>query len=49
MPTMTFKGVDPFILDIQLEKNRIHPDVKACASDDGCGSTCEISACHSQS
>ncbi|GAA1937628.1 FxLD family lanthipeptide [Amycolatopsis minnesotensis] len=37
-----------FELDVQVETDRVRPEAMACQTDDGCGSTCEISACHSQ-
>lgn len=45
-PQVASPGV--FELDVQVETNRVRPEAMACQTDDGCGSTCEISACHSQ-
>lgn len=40
-------GADVFDLDVRVETERVRPDLTACSTDDGCGSTCEISACTS--
>lgn len=39
---------DVFDLDIRVETERVRPEMMACQTDDGCGHTCEVSACHSQ-
>lgn len=41
-------SVDVFDLDVQVETERVRPPAAACQTDDGCGQTCQISACHSQ-
>jgi FxLD family lantipeptide len=40
--------VDVFDLDVQVETGRVRPELGPCHTDDGCGQTCQISACHSQ-
>ncbi|WP_346055540.1 FxLD family lanthipeptide [Amycolatopsis dongchuanensis] len=45
-PQVASPGV--FELDVQIETDQVRPEAMACQTDDGCGSTCEISACHSQ-
>jgi FxLD family lantipeptide len=37
-----------FELDVQVETGRVRHEAMACQTDDGCGQTCQISACHSQ-
>ena len=37
-----------FDLDVRVETEHVGADDTACATDDGCGHTCELSACHSQ-
>ncbi|MGI8307729.1 FxLD family lanthipeptide [Saccharopolyspora sp. ASAGF58] len=39
---------DVFDLDLQVETEQVRPQEAACQTDDGCGHTCEISACLSQ-
>ncbi len=39
---------DAFDLDVQVETEPMRVEDTACSTDDGCGTTCEISACHSQ-
>lgn len=41
-------SVDVFDLDVRVETERVRPPAAACSTDDGCGQTCQISACHSQ-
>jgi FxLD family lantipeptide len=41
-------SADVFKLDVRVETERVRPEVGACQTDDGCGQTCQISACHSQ-
>lgn len=40
--------VDVFDLDVRVETERVRVEDTACQTDDGCGQTCQISACHSQ-
>ncbi|MGQ0775421.1 MAG: FxLD family lanthipeptide [Pseudonocardiales bacterium] len=40
--------VDVFDLDVRVETERVRTATMGCQTDDGCGQTCEISACHSQ-
>ncbi len=40
--------VDVFDLDVQVETERVRHATMGCQTDDGCGQTCQISACHSQ-
>ncbi|MCG3755839.1 FxLD family lanthipeptide [Amycolatopsis sp. Poz14] len=37
-----------FELDVRVETDRVRSEAMACQTDDGCGQTCQISACHSQ-
>jgi len=37
-----------FDLDVRVETEPVRIEDMACSTDDGCGHTCEISACHSQ-
>lgn len=37
-----------FELDVRVETQRTRPELGTCNTDDGCGQTCQISACHSQ-
>lgn len=37
-----------FDLDVRIETEQVGIEDAACATDDGCGHTCELSACHSQ-
>ncbi|GAA4237274.1 hypothetical protein GCM10022254_48950 [Actinomadura meridiana] len=37
-----------FDLDVRVETGRVLPSAMGCNTDDGCGTTCEISACNSQ-
>lgn len=39
---------DAFDLDVRVETERVRVEDMACQTDDGCGQTCQISACHSQ-
>lgn len=39
---------DVFDLDVRVETERVRPLDMGCRTDDGCGQTCQISACHSQ-
>lgn len=39
---------DVFDLDLRVETEPMRVEDAACSTDDGCGTTCEISACHSQ-
>ena len=41
-------SAEVFYLDIQLETEQVRHPSMACSTDDGCGQTCQISACHSQ-
>lgn len=40
--------MDAFDLDIQVSTEEVRLQDVACQTDDGCGHTCEISACLSQ-
>lgn len=40
--------LDVFDLDVQVETEPMRVEDTACSTDDGCGTTCELSACHSQ-
>lgn len=42
------EATEAFDLDIQVEAGRVRPAIDGCHTDDGCGHTCQISACHSQ-
>ncbi|WP_216207000.1 FxLD family lanthipeptide [Amycolatopsis aidingensis] len=37
-----------FDLDVRMETERILSEAVACQTEDGCGHTCQISACVSQ-
>lgn len=39
---------DVFDLDVRVETEQVRIEDAACQTEDGCGHTCEISACHSQ-
>lgn len=41
-------GLDVFDIDVRVETEPMRLEDAACSTDDGCGTTCEISACHSQ-
>ncbi|MBB4963494.1 FxLD family lanthipeptide [Saccharothrix violaceirubra] len=41
-------ATDVFDLDVRVETRRVETEAAACQTDDGCGHTCELSACHSQ-
>jgi FxLD family lantipeptide len=41
-------STDVFDLDVRVETDRVRPATMGCQTDDGCGQTCQISACHSQ-
>ena len=53
MTTAVLDGPQPvepgvFDLDFQVQTELMRTQDTACSTDDGCGSTCEVSACHSQ-
>lgn len=39
---------DVFELDVRVTTELVPTESMACQTDDGCGHTCELSACHSQ-
>jgi FxLD family lantipeptide len=41
-------STDVFDLDVRVETDRVRPATMGCQTDDGCGQTYQISACHSQ-
>lgn len=47
-PELLDAHADVFDLDVQVTTERIPTEAMACQTDDGCGHTCELSACHSQ-
>lgn len=48
-PTTVVDGsANAFRLVVKVRRNRVRVQDVACISDDGCGQTCQLSACASQ-
>ena len=48
MVTAAVTEAGVFELDVRVQTQPTRPELTACSTDDGCGHTCQISACHSQ-